>query len=131
MNLYEVLPQSLIAGIFLCILPPTKMATEIPEVVLRHGDARPMSYIGLGTAVYPFVESEVMKSAIFRALELGYRHIDTASLYFSENAVGEAIKEALQRGIIQSRQEIFVTSKLWCSEAHPDLVLPALHKTLK
>lgn len=107
------------------------MATEIPEAELRHGDARPMSCIGLGTAVYPFVESEVMKSAIFRALELGYRHIDTASLYFSENAVGEAVKEALQRGIIQSREEIFVTSKLWCSEAHPDLVLPALHKTLK
>lgn len=107
------------------------MATEIPEVELRHGDARPMPFIGLGTAVYPFVESEVMKSAIFRALELGYRHIDTASLYFSENAVGEAIKEALQRGIIQSREEIFVTSKLWCSEAHPDLVLPALNKTLK
>nr|QCX36387.1 RDCT14 [Piper methysticum] len=107
------------------------MATKIPEMVLRHGDARTMPYIGLGTAVYPFVESEVMKSAIIRALQLGYRHIDTASLYFSENAVGEAIKEALQRGIIQSREEIFVTSKLWCSEAHLDLVLPALHKSLK
>ncbi|KAJ9708649.1 hypothetical protein PVL29_000599 [Vitis rotundifolia] len=87
--------------------------------------------LGFGTAVFPFAASETMKESILHAIKLGYRHIDAASVYNSEQPLGEAITEALGLGLIKSREELFVTSKLWCSDAHPHLVLPALSKTLK
>eukprot|EP00262_Sarcandra_glabra_P015789 TRINITY_DN495_c1_g1_i2.p1 TRINITY_DN495_c1_g1~~TRINITY_DN495_c1_g1_i2.p1 ORF type:complete len:315 (+),score=40.03 TRINITY_DN495_c1_g1_i2:28-945(+) len=90
-----------------------------------------MPVIGMGTAAYPFIATDVMKSAILHAMELGYRHFDAAALYQSEQPLGEAIAEALHCGIIKSRKELFITSKLWCSDAHSDLVLPALQKTLQ
>ncbi|KAJ6430462.1 hypothetical protein OIU84_021791 [Salix udensis] len=62
---------------------------------------------------------------------MGHRHFDTATLYLTEEPVGEAIAEALSRGLIKSRDDLFITSKLWCSDAHGDLVLPALNKSLR
>nr|XP_010932504.1 D-galacturonate reductase [Elaeis guineensis] len=102
---------------------------SIPEVPLSLG-SRSIPRVGMGTAAYPFAP-ESTKQAILHAIELGYRHFDTASLYRSEKPLGEAIAEALQRGLIKSRAELFITSKLWCNDAHHDLVLPALHQSLQ
>ncbi|RWW20233.1 hypothetical protein GW17_00015671 [Ensete ventricosum] len=85
----------------------------------------------MGTAAYPFSSSEAMRAAILRSIELGYRHFDTAALYQSEEPLGAAIADALRAGAIRSRDELFITSKLWCSDAHPHLVLPALRRTLR
>ncbi|KAH0691607.1 hypothetical protein KY289_018965 [Solanum tuberosum] len=71
-----------------------------------------------------------LTSILVDAIEAGYRHFDTAALYGSEEAVGRAVAEAIELGIIKSRQQVFITSKLWCTEAHPQLVLPALKNTL-
>ncbi|XP_042500057.1 non-functional NADPH-dependent codeinone reductase 2-like [Macadamia integrifolia] len=87
--------------------------------------------LGMGMAVYPLTSSETMKSAILHAIQLGYRHFDTAAIYRSQHPLGEAIKEAQRLGFIKSRDELFITSKLWCSEAHHGCVLPALKKTLQ
>ncbi|KAF6174494.1 hypothetical protein GIB67_004688 [Kingdonia uniflora] len=57
------------------------------------------------------------------------RHFDTAVVYRTEENVGEAVTEALQLGIIKSRDELFIT-KFW-SDAHHNRVLPALQMTLK
>ncbi|XP_068642062.1 non-functional NADPH-dependent codeinone reductase 2-like [Aristolochia californica] len=103
----------------------------IPAVKLGSGVGT-MPCIGMGTAVYPFVENaEITKSAVLEAIRLGYRHFDTASLYLSEKALGQAIADALRNGLIKSRDELFITSKLWCTDAHPHLVLPALQKSLR
>ncbi|XP_008789298.1 non-functional NADPH-dependent codeinone reductase 2-like [Phoenix dactylifera] len=102
---------------------------SIPEVPLNSG-SRPIPLVGMGTATYPFA-TENTKQAILHALELGYRHFDTASVYRSEQPLGEAIAEALQRGLVKSRAELFITSKLWCSDAHREHVLPALHRSLQ
>ncbi|RYR33487.1 hypothetical protein Ahy_A10g048086 [Arachis hypogaea] len=64
------------------------------------------------------------------AIKLGYRHFDTASIYGSEQVMGEAIAEALKLGLISSRDELFIPSKLWLFDNHPDLVLPTLRKSL-
>lgn len=101
---------------------------NIPEVILTKG-SRAMPLVGMGTAAYPFAP-ENTKAAIIDAIEIGYRHFDTASLYGSEEPLGEAIIEAQKLGFIKSRDELFITSKLWCHEAHPDLVLPAIKKSL-
>lgn len=102
----------------------------IPEMKLGSTETT-IPLLGFGTAAYPLVASETMKESIFQAIEVGYRHFDTASLYNSEQFLGEAIAEALSRGLIKSRDDLFITSKLWCTDAHPDCVLPALHNTLK
>ncbi|KAK9090527.1 hypothetical protein Sjap_023704 [Stephania japonica] len=101
----------------------------VPEVILNNGCKMPV--VGMGLATYPFPESETVKPAILKAVEIGYRHFDTAALYQTEYSLGLAIAEALKLGLIKSRDELFITSKLWCSDAHPHLVIPALKKTLK
>ncbi|OAY61521.1 non-functional NADPH-dependent codeinone reductase 2 [Manihot esculenta] len=103
---------------------------NIPEVILGSSGPR-MPLLGMGTATSPLVGSEEIKTAILQAIELGYRHFDTATLYLTEEPLGEAIAEALSRDLIKSREELFISSKLWCSDAHSDLVLPALQKSLK
>ncbi|XP_009804991.1 non-functional NADPH-dependent codeinone reductase 2-like [Nicotiana sylvestris] len=104
--------------------------TTMPEIPMPSGSRR-MPVLGFGTAADPPVEPEIIKTAVLQAIELGYRHFDTAALYNSEQPLGEAIIEAVNRGLIQSREQLFVTSKLWCSDAHPQHVLPALTKTLQ
>nr|XP_010917289.1 non-functional NADPH-dependent codeinone reductase 2 [Elaeis guineensis] len=101
----------------------------IPEVALSSG-YRPIPLVGMGTGALSLVPED-LKLAVLHAIELGYRHFDTAAIYQSEQPLGEAIAEALRRGLVNSRSELFVTSKLWCSEAHPDLVLPSLQRTLR
>ncbi|KAJ9172099.1 hypothetical protein P3X46_015382 [Hevea brasiliensis] len=103
---------------------------NIPEVLLGSSGPR-LPLLGMGTATSPLVGSDEIKTAILQAIELGYRHFDTATLYRTEEPLGEAIIEALSRGLIKSREELFITSKLWCSDAHSNLVIPALQKSLK
>ena len=103
---------------------------SIPEVALGC-TGRTVPLVGMGTAVYPFAPSETMIDSILTSIELGYRHFDSAALYQSEEPLGEATKKALELGLIKSRDELFITSKLWCSDAHSHRVLPALQNTLK
>ncbi|KAK7354398.1 hypothetical protein VNO80_19859 [Phaseolus coccineus] len=88
-----------------------------------------MPVIGFGTASTSSTNDT--KEAALEAIKVGYRHFDTASIYGSEEPLGEAIAEALQLGLIASRDELFITSKLWCTHNFPHLVLPAIHKTLQ
>ena len=86
--------------------------------------------IGLGTA--PDGASEVStKDAVLEAIRQGYRHFDAAAAYGVEQSVGEGIAEALKLGLIGSREELFVASKLWCTENHAQLVVPSLQKSLR
>ena len=64
-----------------------------------------------GMGVYMVPEGEETKQACLSALRMGYRHIDTAHAYQNERSVGAAVRES---GI--TREEIWVTSKLWPSE---------------
>ncbi|XP_054819367.1 NAD(P)H-dependent 6'-deoxychalcone synthase-like [Prosopis cineraria] len=102
----------------------------IPELILQSSSGqRRMPVIGLGTA--PEAASKVStKDAVVEAIKQGYRHFDAAAAYGVEQSVGEAIKEALQLGLIKSRDELFITSKLWVTDNHPHLIVPALRKSL-
>ncbi|XP_063785140.1 aldo-keto reductase family 1 member C15-like isoform X2 [Pseudophryne corroboree] len=64
------------------------------------------------------------------AIEVGYRHIDGAFLYGNEVEVGRAIKEKIADGTIR-REDLFHTGKLWSTFHSPELVRPALEKSLK
>ncbi|KAH6815654.1 oxidoreductase superfamily protein [Perilla frutescens var. frutescens] len=104
--------------------------STIPEISLNSGTGK-IPILGFGTAADPPVDSETTKSAVLQAIEVGYRHFDTAALYNSEQPLGEAIAEAINRRLIKSRRDLFITSKLWCTDAHPQHVVTALSKTLK
>ncbi|GMP59519.1 hypothetical protein CsSME_00022780 [Camellia sinensis var. sinensis] len=110
------------------------MMKSTPDMLLCSStgtDHKQIPLLGFGTAVYPFLSSETMKQSILQAIKFGYRHFDSAALYRSEQPLGEAIADAIRLGFIQSRQDLFITSKLWCSDAHRDHVLPAIQKSLK
>ena len=80
--------------------------------------------LGFGTWQTP--NGDVAVSAVKKALEVGYRHIDTAQGYKNEDSVGQAIKES---GI--HREEIFLTTKLWNENHSYDLVLSSFEESLK
>lgn len=69
-----------------------------------------MPCIGLGVYLAN-PENDETYNAVRYALEVGYRHIDTATLYHNEKEVGRAVRES---GI--PREEIFVTTKMWPTE---------------
>lgn len=90
-----------------------------------NGDRMPI--IGLGTWK---ATGEEVKEAVKNALEIGYRHIDTAAIYSNEEAIGAALNEIFESRKI-TRDEIFITSKLWNDAHHPENVISALEKSLK
>ncbi|KAL6318136.1 hypothetical protein AAG906_035641 [Vitis piasezkii] len=101
-----------------------ELRNQIPGVLLRFGQE--MSLIGMGTATSPFPQPHRLTSILVDAIEVGYRHFDTAAHYASEEPLGRAVA----RGLIKGGSEVFITSKLRCKDNHPDLVLPAINKIL-
>lgn len=91
---------------------------------LNNGNTIPT--IGLGT--WKSDDGKVY-NAVIEAFKYGYRHVDCAFIYKNEAEVGNAIKDAIKNKIV-TREEIFVTSKLWCNSHDPLDVIPALKKTL-
>lgn len=92
----------------------------VPNLRLNNGVEIPQ----LGFGVFLVPESET-KAAVATALEVGYRHIDTAKLYQNEKAVGAAIAES---GI--PRDELFVTTKVWNSEQGFDAATQSFEASL-
>jgi diketogulonate reductase-like aldo/keto reductase len=77
---------------------------------LADGDAMPM----LGLGVWQVEDSRECVDAVRWALELGYRHVDTAQAYGNEESVGQGIRES---GV--AREEIFVTTKFFPRQEDP------------
>ncbi|KAF5939619.1 hypothetical protein HYC85_023878 [Camellia sinensis] len=102
----------------------------IPEITLG-SSGKTMPVIGMGTGCYPPVGPEATTSAILEAIRVGYRHFDTAFIYGSEQPLGVAVAEALRLGLVKSRDEFHITTKLWCSFAHRDKVVSGIKTSLK
>ena len=89
-------------------------------VTLNNGVEMPI----LGFGVYQMSDEECEESVV-EALRVGYRLIDTASMYGNERAVGKAIR---QSGV--PRAELFVTTKLWIDDVTPDRTRAAFAESL-
>ncbi|SCL20535.1 2,5-diketo-D-gluconate reductase A [Micromonospora rhizosphaerae] len=96
-------------------------ANTIPDIPLNDGNTIPQ----LGFGVFQIDPKETAE-AVGKALEIGYRHIDTAEMYGNEAEVGQAIRTSgLDRG------EVFVTSKLSNAFHRPDDARTAFESTLQ
>lgn len=80
-----------------------------------------MPAIGFGTLIPDATET---RNATRTALEVGFRHFDCAERYRNEEQVGLAIREAIQAGSV-TREDLFVTTKLWNNNHRPERVQPA------
>ena len=79
--------------------------------MLNNGIKMPME----GFGVFQVRDKEECKRSVLDAIKSGYRLIDTAASYTNEDAVGEAVKEAVAQGIC-TREELFITSKMWVQD---------------
>lgn len=68
-----------------------------------------------GFGVFQVRDKNECKEAVLNAIRAGYRLIDTAASYTNEDAVGEAVREAVREGIC-TREELFITSKIWVQD---------------
>lgn len=86
-----------------------------------------MPALGLGT--WKAAPGEVGR-AVREAIRIGYRHIDCASIYGNEAEIGEALSSAIDEGLVR-REDLWITSKLWCNAHAREDVVPAARRSLE
>lgn len=96
------------------------------ENAIRVGDTK-MPSVGLGLWK---IEREQVANVVRRAIEIGYRHLDSAADYANEREVGQGIKQALDAGLCK-REDLWITSKLWNTFHGAEHVEQACDKTLQ
>ncbi|KAG8515955.1 Aldo-keto reductase family 1 member C15 [Galemys pyrenaicus] len=97
---------------------------------VKLSDGHFMPVLGLGTYAPEDVPKSKALEATKVAIDVGFRHIDAAYIYQNEKEMGQAIREKIADGTVK-REDIFYTSKLWCTFFRPELVRPALERSLK
>ncbi|NBC56961.1 MAG: aldo/keto reductase, partial [Bacteroidetes bacterium] len=93
---------------------------------LRFTNEDELDAIGLGT--WKSAPGKV-EDAVLSALKSGYKHIDCAAVYGNEAEIGKAFQKAINQKVI-SRENLWVTSKLWNTAHKAEDVIPALKQTL-
>jgi 2,5-diketo-D-gluconate reductase A len=95
---------------------------SVPTVTLNNGVRMPL----LGFGVFQIADLAECERAVADALSVGYRLLDTAAAYGNEEAVGNAIRKS---GI--PREELFITTKLWISDASYDKSRRAFDRSMQ
>ncbi|KAK6290514.1 hypothetical protein POUND7_002055 [Theobroma cacao] len=102
-----------------------KMAEAIRYFELNTGAKIPS--VGLGTWQ---AAPGVVGNAVAAAIKLGYRHIDCAEAYENQKEIGSVLKKLFDDGVVK-REDLWITSKLWCNSHAPEVVPEALNNTLQ
>ena len=96
-------------------------------VTLNNGIRMPME----GFGVFQVRDKEECKRSVLDAIRAGYRLIDTAASYTNEDAVGEAVREAVAEGLC-TREDLFITSKMWVQDMQNyDMASAAIDSSLR
>lgn len=98
-----------------------KTYTGQPVITLNNGVDIP----ALGFGVWQMENLQECENAVIKAIETGYRMIDTASIYQNEKAVGNAVRNSGT-----DREELFITSKLWVQDTSYEKAKGAFQRTL-
>lgn len=109
---------------FMITSEPMKIWSDnrMKYVTLNNGIKMPM----VGYGVFQIQDLDLCEQCVYDALDLGYRLIDTAAAYFNEEAVGKAIKKS-----DVSREELFITTKLWIQDSGHNNTLKAFETSRK
>jgi len=91
-------------------------------------DGTEMPVVGLGT--WKSKASDVEESVFYAICSAGYRHIDAAQIYMNQEQVGKAIRRALASCKVE-RSDLWVTSKVWLTDFHPDDLPAAVDRILR
>jgi diketogulonate reductase-like aldo/keto reductase len=83
--------------------------------------------VGFGTLI---ADPVAAKQAIKAAIKIGFRHFDAAEAYRNEEVVGAAFQESIAEGVV-SREDLFVTTKVWNNNHRPERVAKALEGSLR
>ncbi len=94
-------------------------------VTLNNGIKMPKS----GFGVYQ-IPKEECEECVLNAIKVGYRLIDTAQSYFNEEEVGNAIKKAIEKGLVK-REDLFITTKVWIDNYGYDKCKESVEKSMK
>ena len=94
------------------------------SLTLRTGRKMPQGGFGLWK-----LDGKVTPEVIVNAVEAGYRLFDGAADYGNEKEVGEGLRRVFEAGKVK-REDLYIVSKLWNTNHHPDNVMPALKKSL-
>ncbi|MCT4786771.1 aldo/keto reductase [Exiguobacterium aestuarii] len=97
------------------------------SIKLNHGQ-KAIPAIGLG--VFKVEDGDTVIDAVVEAIRQGYRHIDTAAVYENEEGVGIGIRKGMEIANI-SRDDLFITSKLWNADQGYDAAIAAYEASLE
>ena len=103
------------------------MSVDSAMKTLTLNDGNVMPTFGLGTWKSPPGD---VRNAVREAIRAGYRHIDAAWIYQNEKEVGAGIKDVMEAGEV-SRNDLFITSKLWNAFHQPEDVEKGCQETLE
>jgi alcohol dehydrogenase (NADP+) len=103
------------------------LPAQVPFRVLGSGARMPA--IGLGTFGSDHVSPQAVSGAVQYAASIGYRHFDCASVYGNEDRIGQVFKTLFQSSL--SRDEVWITSKLWNDKHGKNDVIPSCEKSLR
>ena len=100
---------------------------SVPQRVLYTGAKMPA--IGLGTFGSDHVSADEVAAAVIGGASVGYRHFDCAAVYHNEAQIGRSLRAVMAGGL--SREELWITSKLWNDKHSPADVIPTCQESLR
>ncbi|WP_170148451.1 aldo/keto reductase [Ureibacillus endophyticus] len=103
------------------------MVKNLKDTTTLHNGVK-MPWFGIG--VFKVEEGPELVNAVKTAIKHGYRSVDTAAIYENEEGVGKGIQEGLKEAGI-SREELFVTSKVWNADLGYESTIAAYETSLK
>jgi diketogulonate reductase-like aldo/keto reductase len=110
-------------------IPPAAVDPDrVPKKKLHNGAEMPA--IGLGTFGSDHVSPQAVAEAVRDAIHTGYRMIDCAAVYRNEREIGQVLNQVTQHDGV-SREELWITSKLWNDRHAPPDVIPACEQSLR
>ena len=96
-------------------------------VTLNTGARMPLE----GFGVFQIPDATECERVVYDAIKTGYRLLDTAAAYMNEEAVGKAVKRAIEDGLVK-REELFITTKVWVNDMKSeDAAYEAVKTSLK
>ena len=102
--------------------------SKVPQRKLSNGETIPC--IGMGTFGSDRFTPEQISDAVAGAIRCGYRLFDCASVYGNEDQIGKVFADAMAEGVV-TREELFITSKVWNDQHGKGEVLLSCAKTLR